>query len=123
MGLSIEELKLILLDKSISEIKEALNRFDIASFDKNGNNILHYFIKSDASTGINAESIIQLFIDAGIDINAQQIKMPKRTALQLIVLKKLKYGFSLLLREGADVNLLDGDGNSALFQAVMSYRG
>jgi ankyrin repeat protein len=117
MELDIDEVKLIILNNSLREIKEALNHFHIASFDQNGNNILHYFIKSDKSLGVNAENIVQLFVDAGIDINAKQAKMPKRTALQLVVLKRLRAVFDLLLREGVDVNLKDGDGNSALFHA------
>jgi ankyrin repeat protein len=122
MKLNIDELKLVLLNGSVSGIKQALSHFDIASFDRNGNNILHYFLKSDASEQIQAEIMIQLFIDAGIDINAKQVKMPKRAALHLAVLKKLKPVFVMLLRNGADVNIQDGNGNTVLSEAVMVYR-
>jgi ankyrin repeat protein len=122
MKLDIDGLKLILLNNSESEIKEALNHFDLSSFDRNGNNVLHYFIKSDVSEKRQAEDILRFFIDAGIDINAKQTKMPKRTALHLAVMKKLKNVFDILLRNGADINAQDGNGNTALSEAIMAYR-
>jgi len=123
MKLNIEELKLILLKNSLPEIEKTLNNFDLNSFDKFGNNILHYYVKNDKSVQISAEYIIQLFIRFGIDINAKQLKSPMRTPLQLAVINKSKHVFDVLLNNGAEVNLQDEDGNVALFQAVIGYRG
>jgi uncharacterized protein len=123
MKIEIEELKLVLLDKSLGEIEAALRDFDISSFDKYGNNILHYYVKNYESVQIPVESIIQLFIDFGINISATQSKSPKRTALQLAVMDKSRIVFDVLLKKGADVNVKDGDGNVALSDAVFVYRG
>jgi ankyrin repeat protein len=123
MNMNIDELKLILLNNSVSEVKAALNDFDLASFDRNGNNILHYYVMSRASFKMPVETIIQLFIDFEININANQSKMAKRTALHLAVLKKSKDVFDILLNKGADVNKKDGDGKVPLSEAVFVYRG
>ena len=72
--MNIDDLKLILLNKPLSEIETALDDFSIASFDNYGNNILHYYVKNYESIKLPAESIIQLSINRGIDINARQSK-------------------------------------------------
>ncbi|HZY38821.1 MAG TPA: ankyrin repeat domain-containing protein [Mucilaginibacter sp.] len=123
MKLNIDELKLILINKSLIEIKAALGNFDVACFDKNGNNILHYYLKGDQSLQTHATSVIQLFIDLGIDINAKALKMPKKTALHIAVLMKSRPIFDVLLKNGVDVNVKDGNGNTALSDAVYVYRG
>lgn len=123
MKLNIEELKHILLNRSLFEIEKALNNFDLTSFDKHGNNILHYYVKSDASQHAVSKDIIQLFINYGINIDAKQLKSPKRTALELAVRIKSKEVFNILLDRGADVDIPDEGGNVALFHAVMGYRG
>jgi len=121
MNLNIEELKLILLNGSLTDIKVALNSFDMASFDKNGSNILHYYVRSHKSVQMHAEIIIQLFMDFGIDVNAKQLKIRKRTALQLAVLMQSRVIFNTLLKIGADVNIQDRNGNVALFDAMFVY--
>jgi ankyrin repeat protein len=123
MKLKIEALKLVLLNNSTIEIQKALTNFDINAFDKHGNNILHYYVKTNMSRQIQAESIIQLFIDSGINIDAQQQKSPKRTALELAVVTKSKNVFNILIEKGTNPNITDEDGNVALFHAVMGYRG
>ena len=120
--MNIDDLKLILLNKPLSEIETALDDFSIASFDNYGNNILHYYVKNYESIKLPAESIIQLSINRGIDINARQSKKDKRTALQLAVMKKAKQIFDILISNGADVNIQDGNGNVALSDAVFWYR-
>ena len=123
MKLNIDELKLTLLNTSFGEIEAALRNFDIASFDRNGDNILHYYAVAYKSVQAPVENMIQLFIDFGININATQSKMAKRSALHLAVLKKSKDIFDVLLRKGADVNVQDGNGNVPLFNAVFVYSG
>jgi hypothetical protein len=117
--MDIDDLKLVLLNSDLSALEAALIDFDITSFDKYGNNILHYFVKSHESVKIPAESIIQLLIDCGVDVNTRQSKMPKRTALHFAVITKAKHVFDVLINKGADVNIQDGDGNVALFNALM----
>jgi ankyrin repeat protein len=120
--MDIDDLKLVLLNSDLSALEAALIDFDINSFDKNGNNILHYFVKSHESVKIPAESIIQLLIDCGVDVNTRQSKMPKRTALHFAVINKAKHVFDVLINKGADVNIQDGDGKVALSEAVFWYR-
>src|SRR5690348_12648356 len=117
--MDIDDLKLILLEKSFSEIEEALRHFDINSFDRNGNNILHYYVNNSESVKVPVEDMIQLLLDFGININATQLKLSKRTALHLAVLGKSKDVFDVLLKRGADVNVQDGNGNAPLFNAVI----
>lgn len=123
MKLNIDEVKSILLNKSLSEIAILLKDFDFNTFDKQGNNILHYYVKSESSKQTCSKSIIQLLIDFGIDINAKQSRSPKRTALEFAVLAKSKEAFDVLLANETDVNVADEDGNVALFYAIMGYRG
>jgi ankyrin repeat protein len=121
--MDIEEFKSILLNGSLNEIEAALNDFNLASFDKYGNNILHYYVKSHESVQIPVETMIQLFIGFGIDINANQSKKPERTVLQIAVIMQSKEVFNILLNKNADVNIKDWYGNSALSDAVFGYRG
>lgn len=121
--MNIEEFKLILISNSLDDIESALKDFDLTSFDKYGNNILHYYAWNSKAVGLPVEEIIQLFIDFGININANQSKMPKRTALQIAVIRKSKDVSNILLTNGADVNIKDGNGNVALFDALFGYRG
>ncbi|MCO5946244.1 ankyrin repeat domain-containing protein [Mucilaginibacter flavidus] len=121
--MQIDELKLILLHKSFGEIEAVLRDFDLASTDKFGNNIFHYYVGNYGAVQTPLEKIIQLFIDFGISISANQSKMPKRTALHIAVIKKSKDVFDILLKMGADVNIRDGYGNVPLFDAVFGYRG
>jgi len=121
--MNIDELKLILLHKPFGEIEAALRDFDITSSDKFGNNIFHYYVGNYDAIQIPVENMIQLFIDFGININASQSKMPKRTALHIVVVRKSKDVFDMLLKKGADVNIQDGDGNVALSDALFVYRG
>ena len=121
--MNIDELKLILLHKSFGEIEAVLRDFDLTSSDKFGNNILHYYVGNYGSIQIPVENMIQLFIDFGININANQSKMPKRTALQIAVIGKSKDVFDILIEKGADVNVKDGNGNVALFDALFVHRG
>jgi ankyrin repeat protein len=123
MQQNIEELKLVLLKKTLSEIEIALDDFNLNSFDKYGNNILHYYVKNEKSVQIPADLIIELFIRMGININETQSKLLKRTPLHLAILTKSKNILSILLTNGADVNLKDANGNVALSHAVMNYRG
>jgi ankyrin repeat protein len=123
MKLDIEEVKLILVQESFTHIIRALNNFDIACFDKYGNNVLHYYVKNNESIDVPPERMIQLLIDLGIDINAKQTKSPERTALQLALMKKSKLIFDILLKKGVDVNIKDVNGNVPLLDAVMSYKG
>jgi ankyrin repeat protein len=120
--MQIDDLKVVLLNKSLSDVEAALNNFDLASFDKYGNNILHYYVKSYKSVNIPAESIIKLFVDRGIDINTKQSKMPRRAALHFAVIDRSKQIFDVLINNDADVNIQDGDGNVALHNAVFFFR-
>jgi len=123
MSINIEELKLILLYKSSGEIEAALRDFDIASFDSNGSNILHYYVNNHEIIPLPVENTVRLFLDFGININAKQSRVSKRTALHLAVLMKSKAIFDLLLANGADVNAKDRNGNMPLSDAVFCYRG
>ena len=67
--------------------------------------------------------MVRLFLDFGININAKQSKMSKRTALHLAVLMKSRDIFDVLLKKGVDINIPDDNGNVALSDAVFGYRG
>lgn len=123
MVINIEDFKIILLQKSIDEIEEALRVFNLNSVDKFGSNILHYYVSNYTAIKVPVETIIELFIRFGIDINVTQLKMPKRTALHTAIIKKSKEPFDVLLKKGAGIDIKDGDGNVPLSDAVFAYRG
>ena len=121
--MDIDQSKLVLLNGSLDEVKSALKAFEINSFDKHGSNILHYYVKNNEAIKLPAEDIIQLFIDFGININLNQSKNLKKAALHFAVLCNARNIFDILLKKGADVNIKDANGNTALSDAVFTYRG
>nr|WP_292015367.1 ankyrin repeat domain-containing protein [Chryseobacterium sp.] len=62
------------------------------------------------------------FLEKGLDINEKQTTGPfQRTPLQMSVVLNLKEIFDFLLEKGADVNSVDANGNTILFNAVFNY--
>lgn len=118
---NIEEVKIQLINNSSIDY-DLMNDFDVNSFDKHGNNILHYYVKNSDSININSQDLIKMFLDKGIDINSLQNKSPKSSALHLAVKLKKRNIVELLLASNAKVDIIDEDGNTPLWQAVMGYK-
>ncbi|HVI47545.1 MAG TPA: ankyrin repeat domain-containing protein [Chitinophaga sp.] len=121
---NIESLKLVLLKSDFKALKEALDCYNINETDKFGNNILHYYIKESGHLKLDYKAVIDLILSKGLDINAKQTEGPyKRSPLNLAVTLTLKEIADYLIKEGADINSTDANGNSVLWAAVMWYRG
>lgn len=119
---TIEEIKLLLLNSNYEILKEALNDYDINSFDSNGNNILHYYINSNESVKIKSELVLDLFVLKGIDIDQKQIKGAfKRSPLHISVFIKQQEITDYLIKLGADINSTDGNGNNILMTAISRF--
>lgn len=121
--LTIEEMKIKLLNENLEELLKSLNDYDVKEFDKFGNNLMHYYVKNADVIKISAEKLIPELLKKGLDINSKQSKSYFRTALYLAVLKKSKKIVELLIKMKADIDLSDENGNSPLWQAVMDYKG
>ena len=98
------------------------DEFDINSFDKHGNNIMHYFIKNRSSINVDIDEFFKKVLEKGIDLNAVQAKSPRRSALHLCVFMKDEAFFKLLLKNGVNIEVVDDNGNTPLWLAVMSYK-
>jgi len=68
-----------------NEIEDALNDFDVNSYDNYGNNILHYYLKNSENINIESALFLKVLVGKGLDINALQSKSPKCSALHLSV--------------------------------------
>lgn len=123
--LQIEDLKKVIVNLNFSELREALENYNIKEQDKFGNNILHYylnFLNNNREAGNDFKNIIHAFLKKGLDINEKQITGPfQRTPLQMSVVLNLREVFDFLLEKGADINAVDANGNTILFNAVFNY--
>lgn len=99
--LNLEEMK-VLVEKGA----------DIFSLDEYDESLLGVVVKIE-----NAEECIIYLLDNGFDINSQENYL-SRTALIIACSYSNPNNVGLLLKEGADPNLVDENGDSALTQAA-----
>jgi uncharacterized protein len=119
---TIEEVKRVLINSDYEALNEALNDFDINSFDSSGNNILHYYVNSANSIKIEPTLVLDLFVSKGIDIDQKQIKGGfKRSPLHISVFSKNKEITDYLINKGADINSTDDNGNNILSTAISRF--
>ena len=120
--ITIDELKKEMLQQDTLSYKNFLQDFDIKQCDNYGNNLLHYYIKSHKSFKHEAEDLIPILLEKGIDINAAQSKGDQRNPLMMAVIVKSLKIVKLLLQHNADLNIQDKYGNTALGISVIMYR-
>jgi ankyrin repeat protein len=119
---TIEDIKKILITSNTDELAKALNEYNVNEHDKFGNDIFHYYLINAKELTINYKDFFNLLIKRGVNVNSKQpIGQFQRSYLQLAVVMNLKEIFDFLISKGADVNSTDANGNSMLFNAVMSY--
>jgi ankyrin repeat protein len=119
---TIEEVKLTLINSDYDALKEALNDFDINSFDSSGNNILHHYLLSIKRIEIEPKLVLDLFVSKGIDIDQKQVKGGfKRSPLHISVFSKQKEITDYLINKGADINSTDDNGNNILSTAISRF--
>jgi len=116
---TIEDLKLQLVTNQTDNL---LTDFDVNSFDKHGNNILHYYVKNVEAIAIDSETFLKMLLDAGLDINAPQSTSPENTALHLAVKQQEHKMVKLLIKYKAAIDPVNDNGNTPLWEAVMKYR-
>lgn len=76
---------------------------------KDGDTVIHLSVHNN---GHSTKSNIELFLELGVDVNAQNNSGD--TALHIVVKKSNEKIIRLLLKKGADVSLRNNDGNSPL---------
>lgn len=118
---TIEEIKKKLLAQN-SYLKEIINNYDVTSVDNYGNNILHYYIKNINAINVDSALFITLLKEKGLNLNANQSKGPKNTALHLAILTKNKTITTLIVSLGVDVNITNVNGNTPISEAIMHYK-
>ena len=116
---SIEEVKVKLLN---NEIENLFLDFDVNSYDKHGNNILHYYLKNSESLAIDSKQFLDMLLSEGLDLNSLQSKSPKSSALHLAVKLKKRDLVVQLVEYNVDIDAVDEEGNTPLWVAVMWYR-
>lgn len=119
---TIENIKIHLINADFESLKKDINDFDINQFDSNGSNILHYYLTNISSINLSVEKIINELIGRGIDINAKQTKINKRTALHIAVFVRNKDAFDFLIKNNIENDTQDKNGNTPLWYAVMYYQ-
>jgi len=115
---NIEKVKEQLINNEIENLFEG---FDVNSFDKYGNNILHYYIKNGEII-IDSQLFINMLIDKGFDINMVQSKSPKCSPLHLAVKLKKHKIVEILIKLNANIDIVDENGNTPLSDAVFGYK-
>lgn len=116
---SIEEVKVKLLN---NEIENLFLDFDVNSYDKHGNNILHYYVKNSESIAIDSKQFLDMLLREGFDLNSLQSKSPESSALHLAVKLKKRDLVAQLVEYNVNINAVDEEGNTPLWIAVMWYR-
>lgn len=116
---SIEEVKVKLLN---NEIENLFLDFDVNSYDKHGNNILHYYLKNSESLAIDSKQFLDMLLSEGLDLNSLQSKSPKSSALHLAVKLKKRDLVVQLVEYNVGIDTVDEEGNTPLWVAVMWYR-
>jgi len=107
---------------TVEKLQSFLDNFDIKSFDKSGNNILHYYLNNEQSFKLKWNKIVPEILSRGLDINEKQSKgIYGRSPLHISVFLKQKEITEYLISAGADINSKDANGNTILFTAVMWY--
>ena len=108
---------------TVKKLQTFLDDYDVKSFDNFGNNILHYYLKSEEAFKLEWEKIIPEILIRGLDINEKQSdKRFGRSPLHLSVFLKQKEISEFLINSGADINSTDANGKTILSTAVTWYR-
>jgi ankyrin repeat protein len=119
---SIEDMKKTILDLTEDDFMEKLKEYNIFEQDKFGNDIIHYFIKNAKVIKMDFNKIMDKLLEMGIDINTKQKTGNfQRTYLQLSVIINNRAIFEYLIKNGADVNCTDRNGNGIASDAMMNY--
>lgn len=121
MNINIEDLKIVILKSDLKALEKALINYDINSVDKYGNNILHFCIKNHRSINFEPNILCKKFTSLGINSNAKQKNSDQRSGLYIAVLLKTKEWFLALVESGVNIDSVDSNGNSPLWQSVMNY--
>jgi ankyrin repeat protein len=116
-----DEIKVEFLNcDTVEKLQTFLNNYDIKSFDKFGNNILHYYLKNEQSFKLKWDKIIPEILIRGLDIDEKQSKgVFGRSPLHMSVFLAQKEITEYLINSGADINSTDANGNTILSTAVM----
>jgi len=121
---SVHDVKLLMVDGIDDDLEIILENFDVNSFDRNGDNILHHYILSSQnnSSTLSPRKFIEELIKRGIDLNAIQSSATNRSALHLAIGTKNQLVTELLINFKVDIDILDKNGNTPLWLSVMNYR-
>lgn len=121
---SVQDVKMLMAEGNDNNLPSILEDFDVNSFDRNGDNILHNYILSTSQNSSNFSP--QIFIDElvkrGFDLNAVQSKAPNRSPLFLAISTKNKIMTEILVSLKVVIDAVDKNGNTPLWQSVMNYR-
>jgi len=119
---TILDVKVNMLKSNMEEFKQILEEFNINEFDDNGDNILHYYIYHANDLQIKYNSIIDLLVNKGIDINQKQNKgLFKGSPLQIAISQDLRNITDYLIELGANINSTDANGNNILSTAISRF--
>lgn len=121
--MTIDELKKVLLEGDWEKFKNCLETYNIDDYDKFGNNILHYYLKTKEAKKISTKKILNALINRGIDINQKQKdKQYGYSPMHFAVITKNIEAFDYLIEKGADINAQNINGNTILSSLVFYYK-
>lgn len=124
MATSLDVLWMYMVRNDLALLKETLSRNDINvnDTDRNGATILHRFASGFEQSQLDKTDVVELLVNAGIDLNAtENLYAEKRTALHISVLKGSLDLCKILVNYRASIDAQDKYGNTPLGRAIMKY--
>ena len=126
--ITIEHIKDTIILNNLDKLKDFLSltciKYNLNDLiDLQGNNALHFYIKQSDRLNYSPEKIIESLLNAGLKIDQPQKRLKKYTPLHVAVLKGSFPICKLLLEKGAQVDVIDYNGNTPLLKAIINYRG
>jgi uncharacterized protein len=124
MGASLDTLWVNLLKSDIQVLKATLEDSSLSINDKNrmGITVLHRYAFNLSKVSLPIETVVNLLVDRGIDVNAKENGIgEKRTPLHIAALVGSMELCQILIHHGALIDPQDKNGNTPLWSATMSY--
>ena len=124
--MTIQDLTKLIYENGISELKKQRDNgvdFSILNSYSNGNLLIAYSLAGYIEHYTQSE-MVEFLIDSGIDVNYQSNgRDNSRSALHNAVAMGHVEIVKSLIKNGALVEIKDKNGNTPLWNSVMSYRG
>ena len=121
-----EILKTIVNQGTIEELKSAISKgVNINALDSySGENILMHYISNNSRGNFKPNEFIKILNSSGFNLNhLRNERLGKSSSFHFAVVNKDLEVIDALIKNGADIEIKDKNGNTPLWRAVMDYNG